>query len=120
MCQLHRILRIVCSWKSRSLEIMAIDRYFNEGSDHFSSLMLSRLHRKTQIQLKCISVCTLFSSSFKKKIQMSHVFDNIHLAEYLFPVGVIIKQNSEHFDILIVSNTVYGVLLFLFRKTFKN
>lgn len=51
---------------------------------------------------------------------MSHVFDNIHLAEYLFPVGVIIKQNSEHFDILIVSNTVYGVLLFLFRKTFKN
>lgn len=53
---------------------------------------------------------------------MNHVFSSIHLAEYRFPVGVIIifKQKSEHFDILIISNTVYGVISFLFRKTFKN
>lgn len=45
---------------------------------------------------------------------MKHVFSSIHLAEYHFPVGVIIifKQKSEHFDILIISNTVYGVILF--------
>lgn len=56
------------------------------------------------------------------KIQMNHVFNSIHLAEDHFPVGVyiIFKHNSEHLDILIISNTVYGVILFLFRKTLKN
>lgn len=52
---------------------------------------------------------------------MNRLFHNIRVSECHFPVGVciIFKQNSEHFDILIISNTVYGVILFSVQKVFK-